>query len=95
MNTLWTKHKTHASVAKKLSAFNNKRNYNAAMNSIHDIKRIAKEHGITMKAVCDRAQIQQPQVSRWLSGAVDPMWSSVNQLEQALFKLIEEKQSPV
>jgi len=78
-----------------VSAINNKRNYNAAMNSIHDIKRIAKENGITMKSVCDRAQIQQPQVSRWLSGAVDPMWSSVNQLEQALFQLIEEKKSPV
>ena len=92
---MWTKLKQCTSTAKNVSAINNKRNYNAAMNSIHDIKRIAKENGITMKAVCDRAQIQQPQVSRWLSGAVDPMWSSVNQLEQALFQLIEEKKSPV
>ena len=65
------------------------------MNSIHDIRRIAQEHGIKMKAVCDLAKIQQPQVSRWLSGAVEPMWSSVNALEQALFQLIEEKKSPV
>jgi predicted transcriptional regulator len=52
---------------------------------------LAKQHGISMKAVCLEAQIQQPQVSRWLSGAVDPLWGSVNQLEQALLKLIAAK----
>jgi predicted transcriptional regulator len=61
------------------------------MTSVHDIRSLAKQHGITMKAVCLEAQIQQPQVSRWLSGAVDPLWGSVNQLEQALLKLIAAK----
>lgn len=61
------------------------------MTSVHDIRTLAKQHGISMKAVCLEAKIQQPQVSRWLSGAVDPLWGSVNQLEQALLKLIAAK----
>lgn len=63
------------------------------MQSIHDIKARAKAHKITMAAVCDAAGIQQSQVSRWLSGTVEPLWTSVNQLHLALEKLIEE--SPV
>jgi len=47
-----------------------------------------------MNAVCREAGIQQPQVSRWMSGSVKPLWDSVNQLEQALLKLIDQK-SPV
>jgi predicted transcriptional regulator len=66
------------------------------MNSIHDIRDMARLHKIQMKQVCTLAQIQQPQVSRWLSGAVDPLWCSVNQMEAALFELIERqgKQAP-
>ena len=62
------------------------------MNSIHDIRDMARLHKIQMKQVCSLAQIQQPQVSRWLSGAVDPLWCSVNQLEQALFALIKQQE---
>ena len=62
------------------------------MNSIHDIRDMARLHKIQMKQVCSLAQIQQPQVSRWLSGAVDPLWCSVNQMEQALFALIEQQE---
>ena len=65
------------------------------MNSIHDIRRMAQDNGIKMKAICDLAKIQQPQVSRWLSGAVEPLWCSVNQMEAALLQLIEQKKSPV
>ena len=61
------------------------------MNSIHDIRDMARLHKIQMKQVCTLAQIQQPQVSRWLSGAVDPLWTSVNQMEAALFALIERQ----
>ena len=60
------------------------------MQSIHDIKSRAKAHKITMAAVCEAAGIQQSQVSRWLSGTVEPLWTSVNQLHLALEKLIEE-----
>ena len=63
------------------------------MESIHDIKAKAKAHKITMAAVCNEAGIQQSQVSRWLSGTVEPLWTSVNQLHLALNKLID--QSPV
>lgn len=62
------------------------------MNSVHDIRAMAKAQGIPMKSVCQEAKIQQPQVSRWLSGAVDPLWSSVNSLEQALVRLIQAKE---
>jgi len=61
------------------------------MTSVHDIRTLANQHCFIMKVVCIEAQIQQPQVSRWLSGAVDPLWGSVNQLEQALLKLISAK----
>ena len=62
------------------------------MNSVHDIRAMAKAHGILMKSVCQEAKIQQPQVSRWLSGAVDPLWSSVNSLEEALLRLVHAKE---
>jgi predicted transcriptional regulator len=64
------------------------------MQSVQDIRDKAREHGIRMNAVCREAGIQQPQVSRWMSGSVKPLWESVNQLEQALLKLIDQK-SPV
>lgn len=41
-----------------------------------------------MNSVCREAGIQQPQVSRWMSGSVKPLWDSVNQLEQALDRLL-------
>jgi predicted transcriptional regulator len=63
------------------------------MNSIHDLRDLARLHKIQMKQVCTLAQIQQPQVSRWLSGAVDPLWTSVNQMEAALFQLIEQQEA--
>jgi transcriptional regulator with XRE-family HTH domain len=63
------------------------------MESIHDIKAKAKAHKITMSAVCNEAGIQQSQVSRWLSGTVEPLWTSINQLHLALNKLIDK--SPV
>ena len=53
------------------------------MESIHTIRARAKAHKITMSAVCDAAGIQQSQVSRWLSGTVEPLWTSVNQLKAA------------
>ena len=63
------------------------------MESVQDIRDRAKANGIRMNAVCREAGIQQPQVSRWMSGSVKPLWESVNQLEQALRRLIEAKPS--
>ena len=63
------------------------------MESIHTIRARAKAHKITMSAVYEEAGIPQSQVSRWLSGTVEPLWTSVNQLNIALNKLID--QSPV
>ena len=58
------------------------------MQSVQDIRDKAREHGIRMNSVCREAGIQQPQVSRWMSGSVKPLWESVNQLEQALDRLL-------
>ena len=57
------------------------------MESVKDIRDRAKANGIRMNAVCREAGIQPPQVSRWLSGAVSPLWSSVNSLAAALDRL--------
>jgi transcriptional regulator with XRE-family HTH domain len=63
------------------------------MESIYTIRDRAKQHKITMAAVCAEANIKQSQVSRWLSGTVEPLWTSINQLNDALNRLIEK--SPV
>jgi len=41
-----------------------------------------------MNAVCREAGIQQPQVSRWMSGSVKPLWESVHALAAALDRLL-------
>ena len=63
------------------------------MDSIHTIKAKAKAHKITMTALCKEAGIQQSQASRWTAGTVEPLWTSVNQLDLALGRLIAK--SPV
>jgi predicted transcriptional regulator len=57
------------------------------MESVQDIRDRAKASGIRMNAVCREAGIQQPQVSRWMSGSVSPLWSSVKALAAALDRL--------
>ena len=57
------------------------------MESVQDIRDRAKANGIRMNAVCREAGIQQPQVSRWMSGSVSPLWSSVKALAAALDRL--------
>jgi hypothetical protein len=42
-----------------------------------------------MNAVCREAKLQPPQVSRWMSGTVKPLWSSVNDLSMALDRLVQ------
>ena len=58
------------------------------MESVQDIRDRAKANGIRMNAVCREAGIQQPQVSRWMSGSVSPLWSSVKALAAALDRLL-------
>jgi transcriptional regulator with XRE-family HTH domain len=58
------------------------------MQSVQDIRDKAREHGIRMNAVCREAGIQQPQVSRWMSGSVKPLWESVHALAAALDRLL-------
>jgi predicted transcriptional regulator len=59
------------------------------MESVQDIRDRAKASGIRMNAVCREAGIQQPQVSRWMSGSVSPLWSSVHALAAALDRLVQ------
>ena len=58
------------------------------MESVQDIRDRAKANGIRMNAVCREAGIQQPQVSRWMSGSVKPLWESVQALAAALDRLL-------
>lgn len=59
------------------------------MESVQDIRDRAKANGIRMNAVCREAGIQQPQVSRWMSGSVKPLWESVQALAAALDRLVQ------
>jgi len=59
------------------------------MESVQDIRDRARAHNLRMNAVCREAGIQPPQVSRWLSGAVSPLWSSINDLSMALDRLVQ------
>ena len=63
-------------------------------NPVHDIKRRAREHGIFMTAVCAEAGVNQSQVSRWLNGKHRPLYQSVEVLEEALQRLLDQRDAP-
>jgi transcriptional regulator with XRE-family HTH domain len=60
----------------------------AAQQAISTIKTKAESAGFRMSDVCRVAQIDQAQVSRWLSGVTEPLYGSVKRLEQAVDALI-------
>jgi transcriptional regulator with XRE-family HTH domain len=60
----------------------------AAQQAISTIKAKAESAGFRMSDVCRVAQIDQAQVSRWLSGVTEPLYGSVKRLEQAVDALI-------
>ena len=53
-------------------------------NPIRDVLVKASTAGYTMADVCRVAQIDQSQVSRWLSGRTKPLYASVVRLNQVV-----------
>lgn len=63
-------------------------------NPIHDIKVRARERGLFMTAICEEAGIHQSQVSRWMKGRTRPLYQSVQALEEALQRLLDQRDAP-
>lgn len=68
--------------------------FHAMSNPVQDIKRRARERGIFMTAVCAEAGIHDSQASRWMRGRVRPYWESVQALEEALQRLLDQCDAP-
>lgn len=58
---------------------------------ITDIKAKAEASGFNMAEVSRKAEIDQAQVSRWISGKTVPLVSSVDKLRVALNALIAQR----
>lgn len=59
-----------------------------AQQAISDIREKAQSAGFRLSDVCRVAEIDQAQVSRWSSGATEPLYGSVKRLEASLDALI-------
>jgi len=57
-------------------------------NPIRDVLVKASTAGYTMADVCRVAQIDQSQVSRWLSGRTKPLYASVVRLNQVVDAMV-------
>ena len=57
-------------------------------NPIKDVLVKASAAGYTMADVCRVAQIDQSQVSRWLSGRTKPLYASVVRLNQVVDAMV-------
>ena len=65
----------------------------AVMEIAHKIQRIEREArsaGVSVKAVCQRAEVAQSTFQRAKRGQVEPRFSTVSRLEAALTQLIAE-----
>jgi len=59
-----------------------------AQQAISEIKLKAESAGFRLSDVCRIAEIDQAQVSRWHSGATEPLYGSVRRLEDAVDALV-------
>jgi len=59
-----------------------------AQQAISEIKLKAESAGFRLSDVCRIAEIDQAQVSRWHSGATEPLYGSVRRLEASVDALI-------
>lgn len=64
---------------------------NSTENPIKDVMARAATHGYTMADVCRVAEISQTQVSRWISGRVDPLYGTVARLNQVVDAMVAAK----
>jgi transcriptional regulator with XRE-family HTH domain len=58
---------------------------------ITDIRQRAAEAGFNMAEVSRKAEIDQAQVSRWISGKTVPLVTSIDKLRTALDALIAQR----
>ena len=62
-----------------------------SQQAMHDIKYKAESAGYKMSDVCRVAEIDQAQVSRWMSGTTEPLYGSVMRLDQAADALVSAR----
>jgi len=62
-----------------------------AQQAIQDIKHKIEAAGYRMSDLCRVAEIDQAQLSRWVNGQTEPLYSTVVRLEQAANALIEAR----
>ena len=59
-----------------------------SQQAIQDIKHKIEAAGYRMSDLCRLAEIDQAQLSRWVNGQTEPLYSTVVRLEQAADALI-------
>ncbi len=62
-----------------------------SQKAIHDIKHKIEAAGYRMSDLCRVAEIDQAQLSRWVNGQTEPLYSTVVRLEQAANALISAR----
>ena len=62
-----------------------------SQKAIQDIKHKIEAAGYRMSDLCRVAEIDQAQLSRWVNGQTEPLYSTVVRLEQAANALIEAR----
>lgn len=60
-----------------------------AIEVINDIKERIELTGLKMSDLCRVMDIDQAQMSRWMSGGVEPLYSTVVKMESAASTLIQ------
>ena len=62
-----------------------------SQQAIRDIKYKIESAGYRMSDLCRVAEINQAQLSRWINGQTEPLYSTVIRLEQAADALISAR----
>jgi predicted transcriptional regulator len=62
-----------------------------AIEVINDIKERIELTGLKMSDLCRVMDIDQAQMSRWISGGVEPLYSTVVKMESAASTLIKAR----
>jgi predicted transcriptional regulator len=62
-----------------------------AQQVIHDIKKKIEPTGLKMSDLCRVMDIDQAQMSRWMSGTTEPLYSTVIKMEHAANVLLKAR----
>ena len=66
-------------------------NMKTAQKVIHDIKKKIESTGLRMSDLCRVMDINQAQMSRWMSGTTEPLYSTVIKMEHAANVLLKAR----